>query len=110
MAVAGESRVWNFGENRVVLSGNAGDGLLEHGEVVVTGGGVVGAVVGQRGVGSGFGAGVGVGRELLLTAATESLLLAPAAAVAATGTTLTSVGMGAIGKGTDDGKSYRDKS
>ena len=111
MTVTSESRVWNFGKNGVVLSGNTGDGLLEHGEVGVAGGGVVGAVAGQRSLGSSGGivGGVGVGRELLLTAAAETLLLAPAATVAASGSTLAAVGMGAIGKGTDDGKSWGAK-
>ena len=111
LTVTSESRVWNFGKNGVVLSGNAGDGLLEHGEVGVAGGGVVGAVAGQRSLGSSGGivGGVGVGRELLLTAAAETLLLAPAATVAASGSALAAVGMGAIGKGTDDGKSWGAK-
>ena len=111
LTVTSESRVWNFGKNGVVLSGNTGDGLLEHGEVGVAGGGVVGAVAGQRSIGSSGGivSGVGVGREFLLTAAAETLLLAPAATVAASGSALAAVGMRAIGKGTDDGKSWGAK-
>ena len=45
LSLAGEAALWNLGVDGIVLSGDAGNSLLQHGQVVVSGtGGVVGGV------------------------------------------------------------------
>jgi len=109
LSLAGEGGVGNLGEDGVVLSGNAGDRLLEHGEVGVAGGvGSSFGSVGRKGGVGGSGVAFGVSRKCLLASGPETLLLAAVAAAAA-GAALAAVAVEAVGGDAGNGESWGRK-